>query len=51
LLAFGVIKVFRDYSLAINSLLIILMLAGDLHSIPGLGRCPGEGNGNQLQYS
>ena len=21
--------------------------AGDLGSIPGLGRCPGEGNGNQ----
>ena len=20
-------------------------------SIPGLGRCPGEGNGNPLQYS
>ena len=25
--------------------------AGDLSSIPGLGRCPGEGNGNPLQYS
>ena len=28
--------------------------AGDLRdagSIPGLGRCPGEGNGNPLQYS
>ena len=24
---------------------------GDLHSIPGLGRSPGEGNGNPLQYS
>ena len=23
----------------------------DLGSIPGLGRCPGEGNGNPLQYS
>ena len=22
-----------------------------LSSIPGLGRCPGEGNGNPLQYS
>ena len=22
--------------------------AGDLGSIPGLGRCPGEGNGNPL---
>ena len=25
--------------------------AGDLCSIPGLGRSPGEGNGNPLQYS
>ena len=25
--------------------------AGDLGSILGLGRSPGEGNGNQLQYS
>ena len=25
--------------------------AGDLGSIPGLGRCPGEGNGNLLQDS
>ena len=25
--------------------------AGDLASIPGLERCPGEGNGNPLQYS
>ena len=25
--------------------------AGDLHSIPGWGRSPGEGNGNPLQYS
>ena len=24
--------------------------AWDLDSIPGLGRCPGEGNGNPLQY-
>ena len=24
---------------------------GDLDSIPGLGRSPGEGNGNLLQYS
>ena len=23
----------------------------DLGSIPGLGKCPGEGNGNPLQYS
>ena len=25
--------------------------AGDLDSIPGLGRSPGRGNGNLLQYS
>ena len=25
--------------------------AGDLSFIPGLGRSPGEGNGNPLQYS
>ena len=25
--------------------------AGDLGSIPGSGRSPGEGNGYQLQYS
>ena len=25
--------------------------AGDAGSIPGSGRCPGEGNGNPLQYS
>ena len=25
--------------------------AGDLGSIPGSGRLPGEGNGNPLQYS
>ena len=24
---------------------------GDLGSIPGSGSCPGEGNGNPLQYS
>ena len=29
-------------------------IVGDIRntsSIPGLGRCPGEGNGNPLQYS
>ena len=25
--------------------------AGDMGSIPGLGRSPGEGHGNPLQYS
>ena len=26
-------------------------IAGDPGSVPGLGRSPGEGNGNPLQYS
>ena len=26
-------------------------IAGDVGLIPGLGRSPGEGNGNPLQYS
>ena len=26
-------------------------IVGDLGSIPRLGRCPGEGTGNPLQYS
>ena len=25
--------------------------SGDLSSVPGLGRSPGEGNGNPFQYS
>ena len=25
--------------------------AGEVSLIPGWGRCPGEGNGNPLQYS
>ena len=29
----------------------LLVNAGDLGSVLGLGRCPGEGNGNALQYS
>ena len=29
----------------------LLANAGDLGLIPGLGRSPGEGNGNPLQYS
>ena len=28
-----------------------LVNAGDVGAIPGLGRSPGEGNGNLLQYS
>ena len=29
----------------------LLANAGDVGSVPGLGRSPGEGNGNPLQYS
>ena len=29
----------------------LLAKAGDMGSIPGLGRSPGEGNGTPLQYS
>ena len=29
----------------------LLANAGDAGSISGLGRCPGGGNGNPLQYS
>ena len=28
----------------------ICLYAGDMGLIPGLGRTPGEGNGNPLQY-
>ena len=34
----------------ILSVLVAACSAGDLDSIPGLGRSPGEGNGNPLQY-
>ena len=30
---------------------VMSLLLGDLGSIPGLGRSPGEGHGNPLQYS
>ena len=30
---------------------LLLCSAEDMGLIPGLGRCPGEGNGNPLQYS
>ena len=29
----------------------LLANAGDANSVPGLGRSPGRGNGNPLQYS
>ena len=36
---------------AVASLVAQRLNVGDLGSIPGSGRSPGEGNGNPLQYS
>ena len=38
-------------SLVAQTVKASLYNAGDLGSIPGSGRSPGEGNGNPLQYS
>ena len=38
-------------SLVIQMVKNLPAYAGDLGSIPGSGRSPGEGNGNPLQYS
>ena len=35
----------------VKNLLVNAGDIGDMGSIPGLGRSPGEGNGNLLQYS
>ena len=35
----------------LKNLLAMQEIAGDLGSIPGLGRSPGGGHGNSLQYS
>ena len=40
---------FTDFSCGSDSKVSVYN-AGDLGSIPGLGRSPGEGNGNPLQY-
>ena len=39
-----------DASLVVKSGKAATCSAGDLGSIPGLGRSPGEGTGNPLQY-
>ena len=47
-------KFFRNLELYMNGgseVKVSACNAGDLGSIPGLGRSPGEGNGNPLQYS
>ena len=40
----------RGASLVAQRVKHLLALQGDLGSIPGSGRSPGEGNGNPLQY-
>ena len=35
----------------IKNLAVNVRVAGTMCSIPGLGRSPGEGHGNPLQYS
>ena len=46
------IKLIYQHSMAVVAQLVkkSACSAGDLGSIPGLGRSPGEGNGNPLQY-
>ena len=44
----------KSYPLASQVVLVVknpLANAGDASSVPGLGRSPGGGNGNPLQYS
>ena len=47
------IKLIYQHSMAVVAQLVkkSACSAGDLGSIPALGRSPGEGNGNPLQYS
>ena len=45
----GLIKIFRGFPCSSVSKESACS-AGDPGSIPGLGRSPGEGNGNPLQY-
>ena len=40
--------IFKD---GVSKVKVSACSVGDLGSIPGLGRSPGEGNGNPLQYS
>ena len=46
----------RKSKYEVASLLVLVVKkppanAGDMHSVPGSGRSPGEGNGNPFQYS
>ena len=42
---------FMAFYSALGASLVAPASAGDTGSIPGSGRCPGEGGGNPLQYS
>ena len=44
-------RIFRKLTLSFSEVKASASNAGDLGSIPGSGRSPGEGNGNPLQYS
>ena len=54
---YSFIHSFNSFNESIGASLVAQMVknlpanAGDLGLIPGSGRSPGEGNGNQLQYS
>ena len=41
----------KELSLVAQMVKVSAYSVGDLGSIPGSGRSPGEGNGNPLQYS
>ena len=46
-----IVRINDRWSFPVGSVKVSACHAGDPGSIPGLGRSPGEGNGNPLQYS
>ena len=48
---YGWLVVSQFYLLGSSEVKVSACNVGDLGSIPGFGRSPGEGNGNSLQYS
>ena len=48
---YGVLKITTPYFPGGSDSKVSVYNAGDLSSIPGLGRSPGEGNSDPLQYS
>ena len=47
----NVVNIYKVTSLAAQTVKHVPASAGAPGAIPGLGRSPGEGNGNPLQYS